>query len=445
MEMSKSTFSLFTAAAALALLTMVSCSAPPSDFYELDGVISIDARVYQDAEQWAVEDSFSLIEGVVSSPADTPSSNTIRYQFYIQQPGFYSLWVLAATPSPDRAYQLRTLITDSQSRPVGIGRVDLASPNDPTWKRVATQEEPHLFRMPEPGFYTLVVDAGEGDGVVLSRLHLTLNNSPTPEGAGLSPTRTPGGYLTPIDEKRTHTILLPPARAFLPIVLNRTNGLDESSNRLLAWQESDWPYWRLQTILCEDIRNLRERETDALWMAPHHCSVQELEEGLSGGNRPLLLYNPVQLTNPAVKQIPSPVIFNSLTSVERGVDTGAEILISRLADPRNVHYEIPYPALYISMTEGRLANDRQNLLHELEMAHVAPVVVVDGDIEKADSEVLQAFEALMEWRITMFPMIYSLAHRTRQNGEKPLRLVHRESNAYLFGDTFLMVPQDRDR
>jgi len=79
----------------LASVLLASCSpVPEADFYEVGGIISINARSLGEQNNWKHKPTFTSLSMV--SQADTASGRgALTFPFYVQTPGEYTIYLLA--------------------------------------------------------------------------------------------------------------------------------------------------------------------------------------------------------------------------------------------------------------------------------------------------------------------------------------------------------------
>jgi hypothetical protein len=186
---------------------------PEADFYELAGIVSIDARSLGDQNNWYAEPYYTSVS-MVSVDDTLSSSATLTFPFFIRRPGTYTIWTLSkqADSDPEQNY-LPFRVMDANNFLIDNFRLELNNSNALEWlNRDIRSGQKITVDFEQPGHYSIVFESQGRGGYVIDKLHLALENARRPSGMGFPQTDEPGG--DPVLAKRDQRVVIPPAWAF---------------------------------------------------------------------------------------------------------------------------------------------------------------------------------------------------------------------------------------
>ncbi|TVR16146.1 MAG: DUF5110 domain-containing protein [Balneolaceae bacterium] len=419
--------SLFT------IFFIISCTnLPDSPFYEVDGMVSIKAASLEKTDGWELKPFQTSISKISRENPDTRGS--LSFPFYIQRPGFYSVWVLSASITEDGSdNSINFRVMDEEGILLERFTLDLNSAEMLTWNRESVSGDLLQVRFDQPGHFRIVFESGGEGGVVIDKLHLTLNNQHPPFGFGYPETVQPG--VDPVLAKRDQRVGLPPSWLFQPVC----SSLPEDLSGIYVADLYDFAS-ETNSVKPKRIRK-QEVDTDSLLQ-----NMQKMEAFFSENfseNRGLVFAEPVFLQDPDFKRFPT------RWSIQDSFDFYEQI--EKAANPRRSIYEVPFligssaevfdPSSDLFTEELLMRWVQFSAFHTIMFFPVDDVTVLK---EALSDETYEHINGLIELRHRLYPYIYSLAHLIRATGVKPLRGFSQHRSQFRLGNAFLMAPHYRE-
>ena len=359
---------------------------PQSDFYEVDGIVSISSDQLTFNDGWSAinrNESVSLI----SNPDSTGYVEPLSFPFYIQNTGLYSLWILGNQVGFSSEMKNVSLsLLDDQGDPLYQTIITKDSSSIMRWQNRDYDDQPIAFQIDQPGHYRVNLRPMGLDGVIINKIHLTLDNENPPLGVGLPVTTDP--RLDPLLLKREQRVDLPPSWILGPIYGGYTNyakmNLNEQILERFGINEGEMRNWDQSPDYGQfEISDLREN-------------------------------------------------------------------IELMANPTFITYEIPYASYDVGgfdyndnppFEEELIVRWAQfsafNSVMHLFSKEVYDSLVVSGKLSEESNSHIKALTLL---RSRLFPYLYSEYHLTRGTGVKPVRGNSDFPTQYMFGDSFLADP-----
>lgn len=362
------------------------CNRPPAaDFYEADGIISVQAASVDPTEEWQIETS-GVTSSIVSKPSVESSAGETSFTFYIGRTGNYVLWLLGNSDSENN-HPLQLRFQDERDETLSLHRIELISGEIPQWVHLdQITEEPVVLNADKEGFYTLKLESGGLPGLQVSKLHLSLNGEVIPRGAGFP--ETIDWRMEPVMDKRLIQRPIPSSHAFDLISssedleklshLSERNGSPNSANELL---------------------DLQNRDNVLTWYQPR----ENIDE----------------------------------TYLRRAIQL--------LADSKLVTYESSWlfiPPIWFGLenTSGDQFT-KENWIRYLQLATFQNIMFFPKpQMQSLPEEFLNKLDRFTDLRRKLFPYIYSYVHRARTIGEKFITEVPESNSQFLFGDALMIKP-----
>lgn len=462
----------------LIFMGVLSCTnLPETDYYEVDGVVSIEAGN--------------------SSDGSGDQQENLTASFYIKNPGQYSLWTLTSKFSDepdDNSIPVR--ITNEDGFLLLEERLELPSNDLLEWvNRSQTTGEELVAEFDSPGMYQVSYLPNDTPGYKIDKIHLTLNNEHIPAGRGLP--ETTSADVDPILVKRDQPIVIPPSRAFgtvlggfesveqadrlIQILKDENIGFDalwlENGNELLSNQDSETAQEVqnfFQTLKDNHLMgglNVNDEKigsTETVFQTGAQFSVldgtPDLEQirlyfeasqnfGDRQNNRGFILAPMNSIYDPDFKLYPVTKFSNTFINPDHYDDInryGMELLklnIEMVSNTRLSTYEIPFLAPGFDWGESFEDSEisEELFLRWMQFAAFSSIFNLSGILSKIDIETLSdeanhQFRELTHLRNRLFPYIYSTAHFIRAGGIKPMRGDGVRATQYLLGEAFLVAP-----
>lgn len=450
-------------------LVLITCNQlPEADYYEIDGIISIEAESQGDYNNWIVEHHYTNF-GVTSqnTDSDTTTAGKIRYTFYVSIPGEYSIWLLSSRFSNDPNQNfIEVSVWDDENSEIKTSAFQLPARNIPEWVNDSVNDDEVSVRLTQPGFYSIEFNSFGKAGYRLDKLHLSLNNAFKPQGMGFPETTDP--RFDPVDQKREQLIRIPPQWAFGGLFGGAVDELT-IKNDIEKLLERDIPvdaYW-VNNLISDDL---------SLFMDQHR-----IRKGTMGSDEntdvdsdfvllPLeseldVVYDKYEKTRNIEEKTSRGFTFSGINNVyneefklypvNRYPDyesTGFETLkdqIEKVSNPRLTTYEIPFLTHDLFDLKDVEESKRDELfIRWIQFAAFNPIMTLFPTL---DGLITQSGFTLSERGITnlkkysvlrsrLFPYIYSHAHFTRQSGVKMIKGDGLRNTQFMFGDAFLVAP-----
>lgn len=444
---------------------LISCNQlPEADYYEIEGVVSIEAESQGDINNWNVEHRYTNF-GVTSQQAEPDSAGDIQYSFYISNPGEYTVWLLSSQFSDDSEQNyMEFSVFDEENSEIKASAFQLPEKNIPEWINDSVNNDEVSVTFPSAGFYSMKFESHGKEGYRLDKLHLSLNNARKPQGMGLPETTDP--RFDPVDQKRDQLIRIPPQWAFGGFFGGER---DESTVRsdienLLKreipvdgyWKYDDWENELSQFLEQNQIRMgtyVSSKNTDVdsdFVLLPINSGldvVQDVyEETQREGDKTRRGFTFSGINNVHDEDF-------KLYPVNRYSDyesTGFDVLkgqVEKVSNPRLTTYEIPFlthDLVDLSTVED---TEREELfIRWIQFSALNPIMtlfpVTNGLLTEpgVTDRAVDNLRKYSVFRNELFPYIYSHAHFTRQSGEKMIQGDGLRSTQYRFGDAFLVAP-----
>ena len=198
----------------LATFILLSCeSYPEADFYEVNGIVSIEAASLPDQNNWITLPYYTSVSKI-SYQDSLAATGRLSFPFFIRRPGTYSLWTLTSQASANPAENALTLrVLDNRQFLVDDYRLQLSESHALEWmnRDSRTGEEISVF-FPEPGHYSVIFESGGRDGYVIDKLFMSLNDGRKPEGFAFPETNN--HRVDPVLSRRDQRVVIPPAWSF---------------------------------------------------------------------------------------------------------------------------------------------------------------------------------------------------------------------------------------
>lgn len=359
---------------------------PEAEFYEVDGIISVNSVLLTHHQGWSTIEHFSTLS-LVSDPDPLGYIEPLSIPFYVQQTGSYSFWILGSGKSFDSEADHITLsLLDDQGALLYQTLLKNESTSLMKWSNRNVEDQPISFQIQRPGHYRVNIRPLGSDEYIINKIHVTLNNQHPPQGTGLLTTSDP--ELDPLLHNREQRMELPPSWVFGPVYggyssFEKTTMTGESLQRSekSELEMRDW-----------------EKSTDY-----GQFKIRELRKN-----------------------------------------------IELMANPRLITYELPYASYDVGgfdynetppFDEKLLVRWVQfaafNSVMHLFSRDVYETQLVEGQLSE---ESYRHINELIRLRRRLFPYIYSEYYLARGTGVKPIRGSSDFPTQYMFGDSFLAAP-----
>lgn len=466
----------------LFLFTLTFCTPlPDTPHYEIEGVVSIEAESHGGNDEWSVEHSFNS-RGLISAGVDEQA--TADYEFYISNPGNYSLWVLAWKYSDGEEDNfLPVELLDGENFLVDQINLQLPNIHLPRWDNIIHgQGGEATLHFPEPGTYTLRFNSAGKEGIRFDKIHLTYENSRKPEGLGYPESFNPN--MDPVDIKRELPRRIPPVWSF-GLMFTGEDEDDFSATKEWLQNHSLSP----DAFLLKNYapaRELAEHNPEVSFgmdITGQNLPRETAEEFLKSGGDYLALfeetdineieefyaltqnYNPVEngrgsfisgvhhTNDTEFQRFP----FNHLSpnDVPLISDEGdgslspmnvLENQIRRVADSRLSIYELSYLSQEMPDFQHVDEADREEAFMRWFQIAVFSSVMPAIQLSKTplsdnpSDKLVENFKQYAQLRNELFPFIYTFAHYNRQTGVKIIEGDGQRFNQFTFGESILAAP-----
>ncbi|MCC5914952.1 MAG: DUF5110 domain-containing protein [Balneolaceae bacterium] len=423
----------------LAALIVLSCArVPDSDFYEAEGIVSVHSLSLIDNDSWTPFTTL-ISESALSVEHDDGRSGAMEVNFYVRRPGSYTLWLLGRNDSEHspavRMFDDNNFLMDSY-------RSNLTGREIPIWTSSDKGGDRMLFDLPSAGHYRLVIESGGVPGILIDRIHFTLNNRNRPWGMGYP--ETLDAVTDPRLLKREHTVHIPPKWSF-GLITSSHEAKDHFTSRTGLSPDA---YWQNGTE--KELRGEFEGSDSGEFIYLSDTeSIAELREAYqsSTGNsdkvkRGFILAPFNRLDDPEFKKYPA------LWQLSDEREDGYRELrrqLERTGNPRKASYEVPFslfmPPWALPNYDGGV--DDELFLRWAQAAALNTHFVLpfpSEDIYSPGAELLEAIEELTEFRRTLFPYIYSYTLRARTSRIKPVIGREDSPDQFMLGENLLVAP-----
>lgn len=413
----------------IALFVLASCSQlPEADFYEYEGIISIGVSGVDSNPDWRYETNY-LIEYVNS--AEKPGARgALTFQFYVQQPGNYGLWVLAGKRADAGIQSVRVSVTDKENYLVDAHQINLPASDIPEWTYNNREFEPMEFFFETPGHYNITIESGGYEGIRISKIHLALNNHPEPAGIGYPETIFPN--IDPALAKREHHVEIPPSWAFGFLA-----GGDESVYEDLMDAGLSVDGWWNQGEHYNFIDTLQQ-----VYVSDWVKDLKELDELFeftkpAEGRRGFFLSRAIDIYNPDFKKYPA--------LWYGGDESGFDMLkeqVENISNPNRLVYEVPYFAALPEwfLRWGHETPSEELLIRWIQFSAFNSIMAIPLTEESLTDSVIEQLQSATRLRNRLHPFIYSYTLRSRTNRIKPVTGSASHPHQFYFGDEFLVAP-----
>ena len=476
----------------LVFLSVACSNVEPSDFYEVEGLVSGGFTDTTYAQGWKLAhhiNSIGLSNNVDSSAADEPGS--VAFTVYISNPGRYAFWVLAAPDETETdTSKIDVHITAPDGFLVAASHIEMPGGVYLKWHQAETTAGENLFNFEQSGQYTITISPRESRSVHVHKIQMSANNHQKPFGLGYpSSSRTD---LTAADLFREEPIMLPPGWVFEPIVGNEhtsTNSVkigtianllpeapggvwtSDSSATIADGINSDDLAAGIEVLMSGDCRGeakqvyergfrfiMSESTRDISCIKSAH---QAYQQQFGPEKRPVLFHGVENMYLPEMKQYPAPMtpVYKFAWSREADMLNGSfkpggyRELVRDLTDPAGSLYGIPFLSMPFDISysqESVHSRDGELFQRFVQLAAFLPVMhltlpQIDRTKDESlsndfSSTELKAIEESMALRNHLFPFHYTHAHYTRQTNESVVTGFWDHPDQYLYGDSFLVAP-----
>lgn len=369
---------------------------PDAGYFESEGIVSVKAVNFQADESWSAV-NFNYTKSLKSETRTGGGQSGLSVQFYISQPGSYGVWILASAPDTAQS-SIAGRLSDKDD--FLAGQFQIKTENSPflNWSNRDRQSgEPVFVQFEVSGLYTLNLQAmGSGD-VIIHKLHLILNIEHTPSGIGYPETTDPG--VDPRLVIRDEPDMIPPAYHFGGLRKDVIPGMDSL------------------------ISDFNDAESRNFTIKP----VEKIDE-------------PDFKTQPAYI-LPKEFLSSSGSLLPENYDDSErmEFFIEQVQNPGAALYEVPFLAAEFPFNENPDESDNiQN--HSSLWAGIffynSIMLLPSDEMGPDDKET----ENLIQKRNSLFPFLYSLTHRYRATGDKPVTNPSSSEMQFQLGEAFLVAP-----
>ena len=471
-----------------ALIVVSSCSdTPPSDFYEVDGLISGEATDMSGTTGWEPVQFINSI-GLKKSIPDSATGAPISFSVNISTSGEYAIWLLGAHPVPDRSSTLTDIsITGPDGFLLSRSSVEIPKGYKLKWIRAGTNNS-DLISFETAGQYTFTITPRSPEDIQIHKIQMSLNNADQPFGLGLpSSTRTD---LSASDIFREIPVMLPPSWAFEPVLGSDEHGFQSLTEWFLR-DESINPagigaFWSGSGLKDEyerrmpspdDAHPVRGIKIDSdtictgnaesvfdsgyQFMVTHESlGVECLSrlhreyQNLAGDDQRSVFFHGIKNAfNATIKQYPAPITplytfaWSAKPFIEEGdyKPGGYRELVGDLSDPAGSLYNMPFvsmPLDYSSVSPVDSDWDSELFIRSLQLSPFLPVMNIKlpayfSWLSRMEKE---QFKNAVDFRNSIFPYSYTHAHYTRQTNESVISGFRQHPDQFLYGDAFLVAP-----
>ena len=409
-----------------------SCNRPPtSDYYEADGVVSIQTVSANSNINW-VADSSQAAHSIVSEQLEEITAGEISFSFYVRTPGSYAFWLLGNTNS-DESQPLQLRFLNDQDETLSIHRVELFPEEVPRWTNLdQITEEPVVLDVVDEGFYTVQLESGGVGGLNVSKLHFSKDGTVIPTGSGYP--ETTDWRMEPLIDKRLQQSRIPPSWIF---------GLLVNQHRFMPDGLVIDKYYGGGNLMLPDTKigrhmNTELKKTDFKFFT----DLESFDRSASDASHSRLfdLYPLHDILHATHKNFPAPWYRPDGSSGFKALRE----TIYLLSNPDVVTYESPWLVILPEWydPQNRMENElsEELMIRTLQLAAFqnvmfAPFQSIDQTEVHSDY-----FRELIHFRRQLFPYIYSYANRARTLGTKLITGDRNHPDQFLFGDYFLVAP-----
>lgn len=436
----------------LLTITAGACApVPDSEVYDSEGIISIPKSSIEFDQSW------QNTGRIISSPMRLhgAGSSSISTNIYIQNPGYYTLWILSGrleSVNSDSAIHITVTNNEGFLTQQGIFHLPTISSRYLEWKRLSSGEIENI-RFERAGFYNVRLAFSNQDGFLLEKLHFSRNDAKQPSGFGLPSTAEPD--LDPILLKRQQPVMIPPAWAF----------------GLMVWPNNDQEV-AIETLLAEEIwvdavlhpSNYNQLKIDPTTEGIYQHQIfsakildnsgeKFIPDGIEfSEERPFMLSGMQNIDQPDFKRLPAKWV-NLLLEPSSGI-AASEALKQRIemvADPKRPTTEAPFISsgvddIVIKALNGDIPEEI--LIRWIQFSALTGMMHLymptQSSSEPFSVDVLQEIREMTQLRSRLFPYLYSLAHLVRARAENPVRGDGNHEVQFKLGEAFLVAPVYRE-
>lgn len=461
---------------------------PPTDFYEVDGILSGEINDTLSAAGW---ESIHFINsrGLSYSPSDTSGRKPFSFSIYISNPGNYSFWLLAAFPGHiDSKSMMDISFSGPDNFLVSRATVALAQQNRLTWERAVNDSDSNLISFDQAGQYSVSITPRNSDDVQIHKFQMSLNNSVRPFGLGLPSSKITD--LSASDLFKELPVMLPPSWVFKPVIGLNTDYpeafyTDSTFHRLLnsdklgaVWVDGE--HERLPGIISAEleinstakginsqINECFSIEAETLFESGIEFFVTQNSPGLDCLNhlhktyqqvreedrRSVLFHGIRNAFKSDLKQFPAPVtpLYDFKWSSQRFVDGdiyhpgGYQELIDDVSDPAASLYNMPFlsfPINYPAEPVHSINRDSELFIRSIQLSAFLPVMhlIFPENFHQLSELERKHLQKAIELRNSLFPYTYTHAHYTRQTNRSVITGFREYPDQYLYGNAFLVAP-----
>ncbi len=481
----------------LTLLVFSACSPyPAADYYETDGIISIDFTDEDKKPNWKPV-RYLNSSGLLSDVSEPDSSVSLNSSFYLSNAGRYSFWILGlGLPSEENGSHSSVAVT--VTGPDGFlteqFQVELSSGSRLQWSNYRSEEgDTGMITLRESGHYSIRIHTGGSDGIQIHKLQMSFNDFAPPSGLGLPASISP--EINAAVLFREQQVMLPPDWYF-GTILGFGNAFEEpfdpSSSEEISWPFIPDAFWRsLQDnnsglnqinlfdesgvvqgleIEADDLlggnsgagSNIFEAGYQFLKVTGHITPGQTENlnaaryQAFSHEERSFVFrgleyaFDPASLRYPALTSEPGGVDWSRVPKVSDHSfhPGGLHEVLETYSKPILSTYNTPFLSLPVDIDSGNTGtgSDTELMIRRIQLASFMPVMhLITNEnqatlFSSADESVMDALNEYSTLRSRLFPYIYTHAHVTRQTGEGIVRGFRDRENQYRFGDAFLVAP-----
>ncbi|MCC5939929.1 MAG: DUF5110 domain-containing protein [Balneolaceae bacterium] len=412
-----------------AILLAACTRLPDSPFYEVDGIVSIEATSLGSVDGW-IDTTFQTSVSKISGESNQ-SAGTLTFPFYVRQPGMYTVWVLSAAENdqvPEKSISVSVM--DEEGFLLDRYRLGIEQTKKLTWKN-RDLESGDLIQIyfDTPGHYRVQFKSGGTEGFVIDKLHLTLGNQNPPVGFGYPETISPG--VDPVLSKRDQRVALPPGWLFKPFCASLPDDYDAVYTANVSSSVAN------SGCLEVNIKTAEIADMDEFLQNP--MQMESLFTNMFENDRGLMFTPPRYLQNPEFKRFPT------RWKLQERADFREQI--EMVANPRRSTYEIPFLIGAAEEIFNPYSDhfSEEQLLRWLQFSTFHTVMYLPVDHpesirEHISDETFQQITGLIELRHQLYPYIYSLAHLIRATGVKPLRGFSQHPMQFRLGNALLVAP-----
>lgn len=479
-------------------LLLVHCrEVPRSDFYEADGILSIDPAVYSSGRNWTTI-NYMNSRGLISRVNHPESSFSLNYTFYISNPGYYSFWYLSPERNGERSSDFLNLrVTDPDGFLIDQFEAGSAGGKRLRWNRlIDSDDEPGTLHFPEEGQYSLSISSGGVDSIQIHKIHMSYEDYNQPHGAGLPPSLSREFNAEEIN--REQPVMLPPRWAFGVILgtdqqrddflrflrqladeqmytdavwmTGENNSSNLTGDYLATGQGTDFPVIGINVLnqdACgsgsidyfkkgyEFVKINETVDTECLdkIFSEQIMEFDDLERGVvfkTIGN----------LHHPRSGEFPLPTTSEYAFNWTGDIDVngnnyspgGLRELVEDLSNPGFSLYGTPYLSHPVDFSPGVATGedlDKDLFFQYLQVLSFTPVmqlINIQTAAAKINDDTIfnenerRRLQEIFTLRKRLFPYHYSHAHETRQVNESIIEGSRNRPYQYLYGDSFLVAP-----